>query len=78
MRTSITPDIFPLNEKFQFSLVYRPAFFDFDWSVLVLHVVAGRIFLYDEMSHCIALARVAMPFPSLCLLGFSLTDEFFR
>ena len=61
MRTSITPDIFPLNEKFQFSLVYRPAFFDFDWSILVLRVVAGRILLYDEMSRCVALHRIAMP-----------------
>ena len=45
---------FPLSEKFRFSLVYRPAFLDIDWSILVLRVVAGRILLYDEMSRCIA------------------------
>ena len=50
---------FPLSEKFRFSLVYRPAFLDIDWSILVLRIVAGRILLYDEMSRCIALHCIA-------------------
>ena len=59
MQTSITSEIFPLSEKFRFSLVYRPAFLGFDWSILVLRVVAGRILLYEEMSRCIALHCIA-------------------